>query len=36
MIVYGEVAKRLCDGLQSRSDVFDSRPRLTISLYTAP
>jgi hypothetical protein len=24
----GEVAKRLCSGLQSRLDGFDSRPRL--------
>ena len=27
----GEVAKRLCSGLQSRLDGFDSRPRLQIS-----
>ena len=26
----GEVAKRLCSGLQSRLDGFDSRPRLQI------
>ena len=28
----GEVAKRLCSGLQSRLDGFDSRPRLQNSL----
>ena len=30
-VFLGEVAKRLCSGLQSRLDGFDSRPRLQIS-----
>jgi hypothetical protein len=29
-MVFGEVAKGLCDGLQSRSDRFDSCPRLIL------
>ena len=32
----GEVAKRLCSGLQSRLDGFDSRPRLQVLIYTVP
>jgi hypothetical protein len=32
----GEVAKRLCSGLQSRVDGFDSRPRLQIPPCSAP
>ncbi len=35
-ITSGEVAKRLCSGLQSRLDGFDSRPRLQIVSSTGP
>jgi hypothetical protein len=32
----GEVAKRLCSGLQSRLGRFDSDPRLQIVILRAP